>query len=280
MRLAEKRLARHTPHHFEIRLDLVMAKKKRQKKKVPRKKQAKHLKLDKSVLIFALVWMIILCGAGAFLTFYYYPTRLKEQNRVAKLPVMDVVRFSNLEVGGETVIVGRLIGNETVKIDEEEAFVAYHAYLWDVEVENNNTAEGEWEEEEWHWPTLNVAVGDGVIKALGEIKPETTAWRRGYRHEYIIEKKKAPKAKYGLRDLGRGSIMIRGARNEDPVAMAGKKAGDGVIQPQYLYFGSRGELLDSVVSSAYGFKLAGILMMIFGAVSGGVIMYYGRSEKK
>lgn len=226
---------------------------------------------DRSVLVFLIVWVTILCGSGSFLTFYYYPARMEERKRISALPVMNAKQLTELNVGGEAIITGNLAENAIV--DEKRQYVAFHTYIWDVEVENNGSTEGEWIEEDDYWPSLTVAVKGGKIRVSGKISPKTVPWRRGYRHKAIVEKNSDKVASYELRKLGNGSLMIRGAKNLDPVSIVARKISSGEFQAKYLYFGSRRQMLDSAIISAFGFKIFGIILIVAGIASGLIVVF-------
>lgn len=221
-------------------------------------------KQRKSAWLFSFIVLAVISGTGAYMAFVVYPDKTKEHSWVSGLPSHDVASFSSLKVGEDALMSGVLSGNETL---DNNDLVAFTVQIWEVEAEDR-TFEGEWEDEKVDWPALQISVEGGQIRTTPGFPPSVT----GFKHEVLKPSGAKPAAKYDDQELGNHSRRILGAKNGDQVVIVGKQLGAHTIEPEYFYFGSKAEFLDSFALSAKIILIFGLVLLATGVVFAAIIL--------
>ena len=205
----------------------------------------------------AVLAAICFLAFGAVMAFVISPQQAAEWRRIQNLPELTASTFASTATGEEVAVTGTLEGNAPLNAYNH---VAYTVDEWRVDPpdEDDSTPVGSWSSIETVVPELSVAISGGTISTTGV----NSATMGGNLDEIVDEAFSSQTAKYDGRDLGEGSLRIRGFREGNLITVVGNKASTGDLIPERLYGGDRVQLVDSIRASARTTFIIGIVMMV------------------
>ncbi len=214
---------------------------------------------------------------GAVMAFVISPKQAVEWRRIQNLPELTASSFAGAPTGEEVAITGTLEDNAPLNVYEH---VAYTVEEWRVDPpdDEDSTTDGSWSTIETTVPELSISISGGTISTTG-VNSVTFG---GSLDEVIDEAYSVQTAKYDGRELGEGSLRIKGFRNGNLVTVVGKKASTGDLIPERLFAGDRVQLVDSIHASARTTFIIGIVMMVISplVLVGGILAAaFGRRRR-